>query len=51
MAAFANVIAGLLSIVAAVIYSGQTTYFVQKLNELIHWKSGCSPVGNVGKSS
>lgn len=36
------------SITAPIIYGGHVAYIIQKLNELLHWKSGCNPVHSLG---
>lgn len=43
-----NIFIVVVSIVAPIIYSGQVTLFIQKLNELCHWKLGCNPVPPLG---
>ncbi|XP_047134892.1 uncharacterized protein LOC100207134 isoform X2 [Hydra vulgaris] len=45
-----NCIFGIISIIATIIYSGRSSLFTQKLNELLHWKSGCNPISSVGKA-
>lgn len=47
----ANVLIVIISIIAPIIYSGQTTFLIQKLNELFHWKLGCNPIPSVGNVS
>ena len=46
----ANLVIAAISLVAAIIYSNQSQLFIQKLNELVHWKPGCNPIRNVGKN-
>jgi len=43
-----NVFIVVVSIIAPIIYSGQVTFLIQKLNELCHWKLGCNPLPSVG---
>jgi len=47
----ANLVIAAISLVAAIIYSNQSQLFIQKLNELVHWKPGCNPIRNVGNVS
>lgn len=44
----ANVFIAVVSMIAAIIYSGQSSLFIQKLNEIFHWKAGCNPSFSVG---
>jgi len=46
-----NLFALNVAIIAAIIYSGQTSYFIQKLNEALHWKVGCNPLPSIGNVS
>ncbi len=44
----ANIVIAFIALVAAIIYSGQTSFVIQKLNEVIHRKPGCNPMPAVG---
>ena len=44
----ANIVIAFVALIAAVIYSGRTELFIQKINEIIHRKPGCNPIPSVG---
>eukprot|EP00794_Sanderia_malayensis_P007682 gene7682-8519_t len=47
-AIFANIVIAFIALVAAIIYSGRTSFVTQKLNEIVHRKPGCNPIPAVG---
>ena len=48
MAVAANIVIAFISLIAAVIYSGQTEFALQKINEIIQRKPGCNPIPSIG---
>ena len=48
MAVAANIVMALISLIAAIIYSGQTEFALQKINEIIQRKPGCNPIPSIG---
>ena len=37
-----------ISLISALVYSGQIGFVLQKVNELLHWKLGCNPITSTG---
>jgi len=45
---FSNLLIIIISIISPILYSGQVSLLIQKLNELCHWKHGCNPTPSLG---
>ncbi len=44
----ANILVAVIALIAAIIYSGRTSFVLQKVNEIIYRKPGCNPIAPVG---